>query len=284
MKAKKIAVVYFSGTHVTKAYAEVIGKEVNRLGGTPELIDVTAFSARTDPFPALPFDGFFFGAPVFADFPPRVLSDWLPGLAGAGKPCATFAVYGGRTPGYAHYRLYDLLGKAGFRVRLAAEFLGRHTFNLIGWKLMPGRPDERDFAVARRFAALALQRFDPRNREAFSLQRPLGYDSALKAHRDPPLVSERRWAQPVRMGDCSMCGLCESECPSRAMDARSGESDPAKCIECLHCLYICPDQALKVDDRLGRFFPGFLKEHGLTEDVLNHKESRIIAAPGNTEA
>jgi ferredoxin/flavodoxin len=284
MKTMKTAVVYFSATNVTRSCAEAIHGELIRRGADSALVDVTPFSARSDPPPFREYGGLIFGAPVYGDFPPSVFADWLPTLAGEGKPCATFVTYGGRTPGYALYHMYELLREAGFRVRLSAEFPGRHTFNLAGWNMLPDRPDERDFETAREFAALALRRFDPGNRDAFSLQKPFGYDASIRMRREPPPSAERRWAQPVRVKECSLCGLCEAECPARAMDAQSGESDPAKCIECLHCVYICPEGALRTDDRLGPFYPEFLKEFGITEDILRHKQSRIIAAPWDTAA
>jgi ferredoxin len=275
---KKIAVIFFSGTHVTLEYAAVIRGELARLGSDPRLIDVTPFSARRKPLSAEDFDAFVFGVPVYADFPPSVISEWLPTLRGDAKPCAVFVTYGGRTPGHAQYHMYNLLTKAGFRVRLSAEFLGRHTFNLAGWQLLPERPGEADFTVARGFAALALKRFDAANAEAFSLQKTFGYDPAWKACREQPPVAERKWSQPVREGECSLCGICEAECPAQAMGMQSGKSDPAKCIECMHCIYVCPENALRADDRLRAFFPGFLKEWGLTEEILRHKQSRIIAS------
>ncbi len=274
----KIAILYFSGTHVTEEYAEVIRAELIRLGCDASLVNVTAFAARQNPPAMYGYDAFVFGAPVYADFPPSVLSEWIPTLRGGGKPCALYVTYGGRTPGYAQYHLYSLLAGAGFRVRLSAEFLGRHTFNLAGWKLIPDRPNGTDFAVAREFAALARTRFDPGNSEPFTLQKTFGYDPAWKARAEAPLNAERRWAQPVRVKDCPLCGLCESECPAQAMNMHTGESDPARCIECLHCLYACPEKALKADDRLGGFYPAFLEEWGLTEDILNHKQSRVISA------
>jgi ferredoxin len=278
MEKLKIALVFFSGTNVTRQYAEAIRNALAGLGGDPQLVDVTPFAARRDPFPAQGFDAFVFGAPVYADFPPSLVGDWIPTLAGGGKPCAIFVTYGGRTPGHAPYHLYTLLMRAGFRVRLSAEFLGRHTFNLAGWDLMAERPNGADLAVAREFAALALKRFDRGNAETFSLQKPVGYDGAIEARKTAPANAERRWAQPVRVKDCTLCGACEAECPAQAMDMRSGRSDPAKCIECLHCMYVCPEEALRADDRLRAVFPDFLKEWGLTEEILSHKQSRIIAA------
>jgi ferredoxin len=206
------------------------------------------------------------------------MSEWLPTLPGSGKPCALFVTYGGRTPGHAQYHAYSLLTQAGFRVRLSAEFLGRHTFNLAGWRLMPDRPNDADLSVACAFAALALARFDPANTDAFSLQKTFGYDLAWNTLTEAPENRERRWTQPVRVKDCSLCGVCEAECPAQAMNMHTGESDPAKCIECLHCMHVCPEKALRADDRIREFYPAFLKEWGMTEEILAHKQSRIIAA------
>ncbi|MBN1438592.1 MAG: 4Fe-4S binding protein [Anaerolineales bacterium] len=277
MHAQKIAVVCFSGTGVTRSYAEVVRGKLMRRGFGAELIDVTAFSSRAAAFPSRAYGGYIFGAPVYADFPPRPLHDWLSALAGGGRPCAVFVTYGGRTPGYAQYHLYALLTRAGFRVRLCAEFLGRHTFNLAGWNLMADRPNEADFAAAREFAVRVIERFDPSDSAVFSLQKPCGYDTGVEQWLNAPPPAQRRWGQPMRFRDCSLCGACEAECPVQAMDMLSGESDPAKCIECLHCLAVCPENALKTDERLGEFFPSFLKEWGLTEEILARKRSRIIA-------
>jgi ferredoxin/flavodoxin len=276
-RAETIAVVYFSGTGVTKSCAEAIRGELIRRGCGADLIDVTAFSSRTNPLASHAYQGFIFGAPVYADFPPRALDDWLTALKGGGKPCATFVTYGGRTPGYAQYHLYARLTQAGFRVRLCAEFLGRHTFNLAGWNLMPDRPNDADFAVSREFAARAAARFDPADPDSFSLQKPFGYDQAAGTWLKTPPPSERRWGQPVRKKECSLCGACEAECPAQAMDMQSGASDPARCIECLHCLTVCPEHALQADGHMGPFYPTFLKEWGMTEEILAHKQSRIIA-------
>ncbi|MGB7537949.1 MAG: EFR1 family ferrodoxin [Anaerolineales bacterium] len=272
----KIAIIFFSGTHVTEEYAGVIRGELARLGCDAEQINFTAFAARQKPFSTDDFDAFIFGMPVYADFPPSVMSEWIPTLDGKGKPCAMFVSYGGRTPGHAQYHIFSLLTQAGFGVRLSAEFLGRHTFNLAGWELMTDRPNDADFGVAREFAEIALARFDSANSASFSLQKTFGYDLSWKSRNLPSENRERKWTQPVRVKDCSMCGVCEAECPAQAMDTRSGASDPAKCIECMHCMYVCPENALQADDRIRKFYPAFLKDWGMTEEILNHKQSRVI--------
>jgi ferredoxin/flavodoxin len=278
MNDLNIAVVYFSATRVTETIAREIHAGLADLGCRAQLIDVTPFSARRSALPVDRFDAFVFGFPVFADFAPRVIHDWIPSLDGRGKPCATFFTYGGRTAGYAHYHTYKLLEAANFRVQFTAEFLGRHSFNVAGWRALPGRPDEADFAVARRFAALAAERFSNGSPDGFCLQKPFAYVRAielLQGKRDNP---ERSWANPVRFTDCSLCGTCEADCPNQAMDSRTGLSDPAKCIECMRCVYNCPDKALKLDDHMGSYYPEFLKEWNLTDKMMEQKQSKIITA------
>jgi ferredoxin len=274
----RVALAYFSGTGVTKAYAGCIGAELDAFGCGVHLFDITPYPARRMDFPSDDFDAFLFGFPVFADFPPMVVNDWLAGPPGGGKPYATFATYGGRTTGYAHYHACTLLSSAGFRLRLCAEFPGRHSFNLAGWRMLEDRPSDADFTIARRFAALAVERFATGDGEGLRLQKPFRYDEARESLRNRRSNTERSWAQPVRFRECGLCGICAEECPTRAMDLQTGESDPALCIECMHCVSLCPEDALKMDERLGAFYPDFLSEWNLTDEILAHKHGRIITA------
>jgi len=280
MTDSRIPLVYFSATDVTKTYAEVIQEELLKRGCEAQLINVTSYSARQEPLSVDGFDGFIFGFPVFADFAPSVINEWIPTLDGKGKRCAMFFTYGARTTGYAHFHTKLLLEEAGFRVQFSAEFLGRHTFNVAGWRILPDRPDEQDFAVAREFAALVLERLSQGAPTTFVLQKPFRYNATIRQLQHRRKSAERGWCHPVRFLEaCCMCRRCETECPNRAFDADEGLSDPAKCIKCMHCVYICPDEALKVDDRMEGVYQDFLAYWHLTEKMMRAKKSRIITAP-----
>ncbi len=283
MSDLKIAIVYFSATHVTKTYAEVIEKELTESGCSVQLIDVTPHAARQGPLPVDDFDGFVFGFPVFADFAPSVINEWIPTLDGKGKRCATFFTYGARTTGYAHFHTKLLLEKAGFRVQFSGEFLGRHSFNVAGWRILPDRPDESDFAVAREFAALAVERFSHDVVKDLTLQKPFAYNGVIKSLKRREKSAERGWSHPFRSVEaCSMCLRCEDECPSQAFDANMGLSDPLKCIECMHCVYICPDEVLQVNERMAGAYSGFLEYWHLTEEMMRAKRSKIITEAWQT--
>jgi ferredoxin len=275
----KIALIYFSATNVTKTYAEVIHKELLRRECEAQLINVTGYSSRQEFLPVDDFNGFIFGFPVFADFAPSVINEWIPTLDGKGKKCAMFFTYGARTTGYAHFHTKLLLEKAGFQVQFSAEYLGRHTFNIAGWRILPNRPDERDFAVAREFAALALERFFDDSPKVFVLQKPFAYNEKMELLKHRQKSTARGWCHPIRfVQECQMCRRCETECPNQAFNADTGSSDPLRCIECMHCVYICPEKALKVDDRMKDAYDDFLEDWHLTEEMMNEKRSKIITA------
>ena len=274
----KIAVVYFSATNVTHTYAGVMKEALLHHGCEVRLFNVTAYASRREPLPIDDFDGFIFGFPVFDDFAPSVINAWLPTLDGQGKRCAQFFTYGARTTGYAHFHTKLLLEQAGFQVLFSAEFLGRHSFNVGGWRILPDRPNEQDFAVAREYAALALERVSQDAPAVFRLQKPFGYERTMAALENRQKTTGPGWTHPRRAADeCSMCRDCETGCPAQAFNADTGLSDPERCIECMHCVYICPDRVLKVDERMKEAYEEFLSSWHLTEDMMNAKKSRIIS-------
>ncbi len=269
--------MYFSATNVTRTYAGFIGREVSGRGCEVRLFDVTAHWARREQLPVERFDAFVFGFPVFADYAPSVINDWISGLEGEGKKCVQFFTYGGRTSGYAHFHTKLLLERAGFDVLFSAEFLGRHSFNLGGWNMLPDRPDEADLAVAKDFAALAVERFSLDTPPGFALQKPFGYYASQMMLKERVQGKVRGWCQPTRIGnECSMCRECETNCPTQAFDADAGLSDPSNCIECLRCVYICPDKVLAVDPRVRSGYAAFLEDFHLTEEMMGQKKSKII--------
>ena len=277
MTDHKIALVYFSATHVTRSFVRVMEAALVERGCKAMLFNVTPYDSRQEPLPLDDYDGIIFGFPVFADFAPSVINAWLPTLDGQGKRCATFFTYGGRATGYAHVHTRQLLEGAGFQVLFSAEFLGRHSFNVSGWRVLPDRPDKGDFSLAREYVDLVLDRFYQLDPPPFQLQETTGYSRAVAALRDQPKKAARRWPHPIRVADtCSMCRDCEPGCPTQAFDADSGLSDPGLCIECMHCVYICPDKVIETDPHKRVSHEDFMSFCKLTEEMLAAKVSMII--------
>jgi NAD-dependent dihydropyrimidine dehydrogenase PreA subunit len=283
MTGLKIGIIYFSATDVSATYARTIAGALEDRGCAVTLLNVTPHAAREKDLPIRDLDGFVFGFPVFSDFSPRVVHPWLPTLRGGGRPCALFLTYGARTAGYGHFHTSGLLTSAGFRVLFTAEFLGRHSFNVAGWNIIPDRPDEQDFAVARDFAKLVVSRFSDESSSPIKIQKPFRCNESVTALENwkPPI--ERSPTNPVRVTpECSMCRRCENECPAKAFDAEAGVSDFTRCISCMRCVYICPDKVIKVDERVGERYADFKDSWHLTEEMMRAKKSRIFTESWQT--
>ena len=220
------------------------------------------------------YDAVMFGAPIHSWRAPRVFREWLATLDGAGKKGAMFFTYGGFQVHPTHYSTRNILTGQGFVVVSSAEFLASHTFNIGGWKAVPDRPDESDFAVARDYAAAIHRRFTGEDPgilgELEKTEHPDEYLDAIESFRFKVLTQI-----PTRNGEeCSMCMACEEKCPSGAMNAETGEADPDLCIACLGCVDLCPDDALKINDMAGSFAMKMEMEKANPED-LHRKQSKI---------
>ena len=277
MSKTKLTIVYFSGTNVTRTYAKKLQETVLEIGWDVKLIDVTPHRSRQKQILLNDDQQIIFGFPVYADFAPRVINQWIETLDGEGKRCAMFFTYGGRTSGYAHFHTKLLLENVGFEVLFSAEFLGRHSFNQGGWSILEDRPNVADFKVAQEFALLAVDRFSMENPPDFQLQKPFGYYYAIKAKEQRMKQTKRGKAQPYRVTeDCSMCRICEEECPTQAFNADTGFSDIETCIECMRCVYLCPDGVIQCNLTMKDDFQQFLDYFHLNQTMLEAKQSKII--------
>ena len=272
----RVCVSYFSGTDVTAVVARSVQKGLLAAGLEADLHDITPLKTR-EKISVDDYDAFIFGFPVYSDFAPSAVNSWLGSLEGKGRRCILFCTYGGRSSGYFHYHTWQLLQKSGFSLLMSAEFLGRHTFNVAGWKVLPNRPDEGDLNIAGELARKAAELFREENPKQLSLQKPMGYKEKLAAYEAavPPQTADPN--QPSRRGaDCSQCGLCERDCPTGAFNAETGEADPEICLKCQRCLFHCPDKVLVLHESMYRSYGKFLEDWNLKEEDMEKKRSKLI--------
>jgi len=270
----KILILYFSPTGNTAKIAKVIEERFVEVGCNVAIADMTPFVSRQEEIDLTPYEAVVFGAPVHVRRAPRVMREWLRTLNGGGKKCSMYFTYGGFGVDPAHYSTRQILAERNFLVVSSAEFLSVHTFNLGGWKAMDGRPDKRDFAVAREYADKTYARFINGNGELLGELEKTEYPEVLldaaEATRFKILTQ-----LPTRGGrECGLCLECEQLCPTGAIDAKSGEADKGKCIACLACVANCPEQVLEIND-MSVSWPHKLKEENTTEESLKVLESRI---------
>lgn len=270
----RILISYFSATGNTAGIAHLIKKKFTLLGASVDEIDITPYSARTAGMDLEPYDAVVFGFPVHSWRAPRVVRDWLRTLEGRKKKCSTFFTYGGFGIHPAHESTRRILAGQGFSVVSSAEFLAPHTFNLGGWKAMVDRPNPADLALAGEYATKTFQRFTGKEAGMLGECEPTRYSDeeldAIESFRFRVLTH-----LPSRDGnDCRMCRVCEAVCPAGAMDARSGNADPGRCIACLNCVAVCEDNALIINDMTASWEQKLAMEH-ITEQGMHAKQSRI---------
>jgi ferredoxin/flavodoxin len=267
----KFAIIYFSGTGVTEGYAQTIADELIQKGEITSLLNITTIKNREAGIDFDLFDAVIFGFPVYGGRLPTVAETWLSNLKGE-KICSMFFTYGGRELEYAHQTGYFLLSKADFKVFLSAEFVGKHSFNVAqGWDLASDRPNSHDISIAKEFALESLKRFQ-------STDVKWDYDT-IGFDYQPRVIKEIHGSFdiffPYKTRDCRMCYRCEKECPTDAFNLLLGKATNGVCIQCMHCVTICPDNVIEVGDAT-ELFHKFKTSLDLSLENVKNKISRII--------
>ncbi|MEA2069761.1 MAG: EFR1 family ferrodoxin [Asgard group archaeon] len=249
-KKHNVLINYFSGTGNTKFFAEIMGEKASKLGAKVKTKDITPYNARQEKIPYDHYDLILFGFPIYAGRAPDIIKEWLENQNGKSKPCAMFFTYGGVYMGKAHQDTGHILNNNSFKIIGSAEFLAKHSFNVApGCKLVPNRPNNIDLQLAKKYITKVLEKLEKENLEPIKLPCKSKRPQRKKEHK-----KEKNEKKPIKFPypkrdneTCSMCLLCEIECPTRAFDAKTGNVDQEKCIRCMHCISICPDKVITIE-------------------------------------
>jgi ferredoxin/flavodoxin len=196
------------------------------------------------------------GTSCFSGQAPVPVKDFLRTLPRLdGRPAFVFATCGG-APGRVLYDLNKILHSKGAHV--VGGFLARGQVHhpaphMIG--KFRGRPDDRDLALARRFA-IALTEHISGDRQRMP---PLFRPKALKGGWGlydlmGAIVSDQilRTVMPEPNLDPSRCDRCEwciNECPMDNIHLQPYPALGDRCIRCYRCLSGCPRDAFVADWR-----------------------------------
>jgi ferredoxin/flavodoxin len=269
-----IAIIFFSATGNTRKMAEVIKDAFLGENAEVDLFDVTTMDSRKANTDFSFYDALIFGLPVHSLRAPRLMRQWLKTLDGKGRKCGMFFTYGGFEIHPAHYSTAKILEERNFTVVSSAEFPGKHTYNLGGWRAFTDRPDSREFKLAKDYVKATYRRFTGEDKNMIGeLERSIFSDEELDHFES--LRYKMITTLPTREGaECGMCGTCESVCSTGAMDYTAGEVNPNKCIACLGCVANCPENALKINST-ELFWDKKLSMSKITETELNDQMGKI---------
>ncbi len=269
----KIAIVYFSATGNTEKIAKVAKEQFIELNNVVDVINITNTSERNAFKDFSPYKAVVFGFPVYYGRAPRLIREWFRNLDGKDIKCSVFFTYGGVHVEAVHYDIKTIMNKQNFDLVASAEFLGKHTYNLAGWKLMESRPNDDDLEIAKEFALISYKQFKEEDTGRAQFEKPKQSREEIDTME---LAFKRAIPSPFReVNECSRCGTCEEVCPVNAMDKEKGKPKRKICIRCLRCVVNCPDEVLKMKDMSAQF--QYMQQlFNLNEEQLRTKKSKIL--------
>ena len=211
-------------------------------GGTRRIADslCRAWGAQPEPIDLMKHVGPLFfseedfcliAVPVYGGRVPEAALRGLRVMKGNGIPTVLVAAYGNRAVDDALLELRDEMRAAGFRCIAAIAAVARHSlFPQFG----EGRPDAQDDKELAEFADLILKALEEGKQTE---------PEKLPGHR-PYQVYDGAPIRPRADSHCVACGLCARECPVQAIPRDEPKKpDKRKCVSCMHCVAICPNDA-----------------------------------------
>jgi len=265
---KRVLILYYSQTGMTRRYARLIGCLLSELGLSVDLADMRSFGKPR----AVNYDLLFVGSPVFYyDIPSNVVDCLaaLPTLSGI--PAAAFVSFGG-PEGNQHNALchaLSLLEKRGGVAAGMAAFRSIPGYPTPNWDSANQRsgehlPNEETYRQVRVFTDQVM--------DNIRQGKPIRYGSEIALRemlRMLPLVwlNKKAMGRHTVDGDaCILCRTCVKVCPAAAIDPEKRRVDRDRCIACFGCLNNCPADAVVIEYRGKRLygFPEYLKRRRIT--------------------
>ncbi|MEG1781887.1 MAG: 4Fe-4S binding protein [Oscillospiraceae bacterium] len=229
MDFKKVNLVYFSTTNVSKKYAVAMGKALEKEVVT---YDFTLPSDRdASKAPCFKSDDLVIvSVPVYGGRLPTVCLEYLNALKGEKTPCVIIATYGNRHYDDALVELEDIMSENGFAVVGACAVVGRHSFSD---EIAGHRPNVEDLEGAAEFIKLVVAKEGkPLSKGTVPGNRPYKGKGASSG------------ITPSTGDACIDCKLCAKKCPVGAINMENVKDiDGSKCLRCNRCVTICPTKA-----------------------------------------
>ena len=226
----KYVQIIFSPTGGTEKAAKALTKQWPSV----ETIDLSVPGRDGGGIVFQPEDVALIAMPSFGGLAPQVALDRLGKIKGNRAKCVLMAVYGNRAYEDTLVQMEDTAEKCGFQVIAAVSAVAEHS---IMHQYAAGRPDRADCEQLASFA----EKIDAKLRSGAAAKPAIPGDRPYKKAGNVGLV-------PKADSGCTACGLCAKRCPVQAIDPKAPKAtDGKKCISCMRCVSICPQQARKVN-------------------------------------
>ncbi|MEA4922932.1 MAG: 4Fe-4S binding protein [Eubacteriaceae bacterium] len=213
-------------------------------GGTQKVLDIVAGSISAERTNIdltdrdVDFDGFHFkeddiciiAVPSYGGRVPDVAVSRLKSMNGGGAAAVLITVYGNRDYEDTLLELKDGLDEAGFHCTAAVAAVAKHS---IMPKIAADRPDEEDEELLKSFAGKIKEHLSA---ETSSDELYVPGHRPYREYNGVPL-------KPKAGKACTKCGICTEKCPVGAIPEDPKKTDKDKCISCMRCVNVCPNNA-----------------------------------------
>ncbi len=229
----KVSQITFSPTGGTDKVAEIITKA---LGMPVEKIDLSDAETNYASLNLEKDDIAVIAVPSYGGRVPGLAAQRLFNIQGNQTPCVIVCVYGNRAYEDTLIELSDGAEKSGFKVIAAIAAVAEHS---IMHQYAAGRPDAEDKDELNGFAGKIAEKIK---------DNPAGISAPQIPGNRPYKKAGGAGLVPKAGKNCTSCGLCAKACPARAISRENLKTaDGKKCISCMRCVVKCPQSARKVN-------------------------------------
>lgn len=250
--------VYFSPTETTKKVVEWIAKDLTETSTSYDLTN------RVGDADSLVFDAqdcVIIGIPVYGGRVPPLIRDTIAAMQGNKTPAVLIATFGNRHYDDSLLELKNIVQSKGFLVIAAAAFVTEHS---IIRKFGAGRPNQDDIVEIHNFAKQVKSKIEVWDKSKHVELNVKG-NSSYREYHSLPISPHATWA-------CNRCGVCAKQCPAKAIPTSNPrKTDKDKCITCMRCTRVCPNQA-----RSFSFVEMSMAERTLAKVCTGYKQSEIF--------